>query len=505
MIYLDQPRFSYRGLHLDVSRHFMPVSFIKKYLDLMAMHKLNTFHWHLTDDQGWRIEIKKYPNLTKIGAKRKETLIGHYTENYPMKFDGQAHEGFYTQAEVRDLVKYAQARHITIIPEIELPGHALAALAAYPTLGCEPDKNYETGTRWGVYGDVFCPTEPTFKVLQDVLTEVIALFPGKYIHIGGDECPKEAWKKSEFCQNLIKKLKLKDEEALQSYFITRIEKFVNAKGRTIIGWDEILEGGLAPNATVMSWRGTQGGIEAARQKHTVIMTPGEFLYLDHYQGDPNTEPLAIGGYLPLEKVYAYEPVPTELSAAEEKYILGAQANVWTEYLPTPDKVEYMVFPRAAALAELTWMPKGPRNFEDFSYRLKTHLKRLDYLGVNYSKRLFDVSADTQFTGEDQLQVRLEKLDSESKIHFTTDGSTPSIQSTLYQAPITLKKTTTVKAITTTGGRLEQTFYIHKAKGKKYDYQGVSAAEVNDQSAKLTDGVVGRIAQKPPGMGELLRP
>ncbi|TDB60006.1 glycoside hydrolase family 20 protein [Arundinibacter roseus] len=489
---LDKPRFSYRGLQLDVSRHFMPVSFIKKYLDLMALHKLNTFHWHLTDDQGWRIEIKKYPNLTKIGSKRAETLVGQYYQNYPMQFDGKTHEGFYTQAEIRDVVNYAKTKHITIIPEIELPGHALAALAAYPNLSCDPKKTYEVATKWGVFEDVFCPNETTFKVLQDVLTEVITLFPGKYVHIGGDECPKDAWKKSEFCQSLIKKLKLKDEHELQSYFIKRIEKFVNSKGRVIIGWDEILEGGLAPKATVMSWRGVQGGIDAARQKHDVIMTPNEFMYLDHYQGDPNTEPLAIGGYLPLEKIYGYEPVPAELTAAEEKYILGAQANVWTEYMPTPEKVEYMVFPRAVALAELTWMPKGPRNFEDFSYRLKNHLKRLDHVGVNYSRRLFDVTADTQFTGEDQLQVRLEKMDSDSKMYYTTDGSEPTRSSTLYEMPITLKKTTTIRAMTTSGGQLQQTFFIHKAKGKKYTYAAKPTSDA--QADKLTDGIVGRSPQ-----------
>ena len=469
----------------------MPVSFIKKYLDLMAMHKLNTFHWHLTDDQGWRIEIKRYPNLTKIGSKRKETLVGHYNQNYPMQFDGQPHEGYYTQAEVREIVKYAQERHITVIPEIELPGHALAALASYPNLGGDPDKKYEVATKWGVFEDVFIPTEQTFQVLQNILAEVMVLFPAKYIHIGGDECPKEAWKKNEYCQNLIKRLKLEDEEGLQSYFIKRIEKFVNSKGRTIIGWDEILEGGLAPKATVMSWRGVQGGIAAAKQKHNVIMTPNEFMYFDHYQGDPNSEPLAIGGYLPLEKVYSYEPVPSELSAEEEKYILGAQANVWTEYMATPDHVEYMVFPRAVALAELTWMPKGPRNFEDFSYRLKNHLKRLDYLEVNYARRLFDVTADTQFTGEDELRVRLDKRDSESKIYYTLDGSTPTTSSTPYSVPITLKKTTTLKAMTNTGGALEQTFYIHKGKGKKYTYQTLPAGKSDNNVDKLTDGVVGR--------------
>ena len=488
---VDRPRFEHRGLMLDVARHFMPLEFIKKQLDLMALHKLNTFHWHLTDDQGWRIEIKRYPNLTKIGAQRPQTLVGHYYQYYPQQFDGTPHGGFYTQAQIKEVVAYAQARHITIIPEIEMPGHASAALAAYPNLGCEPQKGYAVGTRWGVYDDVFCPKEETFTFLQNVLTEVMALFPGKYIHIGGDECPKEAWKNSAFCQELMKKQKLANEEELQSYFIGRIAKFVASKGKAIIGWDEILEGGLAPGATVMSWRGEEGGIEAARKKHRVIMSPNGWVYLDHYQSDPNTEPLAIGGDLPLQKIYEYEPIPSELSAAEAPYIQGVQANLWTEYVPTTAHAEYMIYPRASALAELAWMPKGPRNFEDFAIRLKHHLTRLDQLGVNYAKRIFDVAAETQLSTEEQLQVRLIKKDSDSHIHYTLDGSQPTTASTRYEMPITLAKTTTVKAITTSGGTLEQTFYIHRAKGKKYTYAQPPSSRSDEFENKLTDGVVGR--------------
>lgn len=486
---LDRPRYEYRGLMLDVCRHFMPVASVKKFIDLLARHKMNTFHWHLTDDQGWRIEIKKYPKLTQIGATRTETMVGHYGENYPFKFDGQPHGGFYTQEQIKDVVRYATARHVTVIPEIELPGHALAAIAAYPELSCEPAKPYEVGKIWGVYDDVYCPSEKTFTFLQDVLTETMALFPSKYIHIGGDECPKDAWKKSLFCQNLMKQLKLKNEEELQSYFIRRIDKFVTSKGRAIIGWDEILEGGLAPNATVMSWRGIAGGIEAAKQKHKVVMTPGAFCYLDKYQGEPTQEPLSIGGFLPIEKVYSYEPTPTELTPDQQKYIIGVQGNIWTEYIKTPEYVEYMTYPRAIALAEIGWMPAGPRNFEDFSVRLKNHLKRLDYLGLNYSKRLLDVRASTQFTNEGQLQVRLEKSDSDSKVYYTTNGREPNASSTEYITPITLNKTTTIRAITTAGATLNETLVIHRAKGKTYTSNLGKGADPT--GTKLTDGQVAK--------------
>jgi hexosaminidase len=489
----DRPRFGYRGLMLDVCRHFMPVAFVKRQIDLMAQLKMNTFHWHLTDDQGWRIEIKKYPKLTEIGSKRKETLTGHYAQNYPQQFDGQVHSGFYTQDEIREVVKYAQSKFVTVVPEVEMPGHALAALAAYPELSCDATKQYEVGTKWGVYDDVFCPSEPTFVFLQDILTEVMTLFPSKLIHIGGDECPKEAWKKSVFCQDLIKKLQLKDENGLQSYFVKRIEKFVTSKGRSIVGWDEILDGGIAPNATVMSWRGTAGGIEAAKQKHNVIMTPMAYCYLDRYQAEPAHEPLTIGGYTPIEKVYSYDPMPSELTELQKKYVVGVQGNLWTEYITMPQQVEYMFWPRAVALAEIGWVPQGPKNFEDFASRLKDQLKRFDYQKVNYSKRILDITASTQFNSEGKLQVQLKKLDSDSKMYYTTDGKPATTSSTEYFTPITLDKTTTIKAITTAGTVFEEKFYIHRAKGKPYTYANAPVEEQDIFSRKLTDGIV---AQSP---------
>ncbi|MCF6223495.1 MAG: beta-N-acetylhexosaminidase [Flavobacteriaceae bacterium] len=386
---IDSPRYVYRGMHLDVGRHMFPVDFIKKYIDLIALHKMNTFHWHLTEDQGWRIEIKKYPKLTEIGAFRKETLVGHgSTAKKDREYDGKPYGGFYTQEEVKEVVAYATKMHVTVIPEIELPGHSLAAIAAYPELG-NTGEQYEVGTRWGVYPEIYAPTDKTFEFLEDVLTEVIALFPSKIIHIGGDEAPKKQWKESKFAQDLIKKEGLKDEHELQSYFIKRIEKFLNSKGRDIIGWDEILEGGLAPNAAVMSWRGTEGGIAAAKQNHYVVMTPGHYCYFDHYQSeDKENEPLAIGGYLPVEKVYSYEPTPKELTEEEQKYILGAQGNVWTEYLKTTDYVEYMILPRMTALAEVVWTSKEGKEWEDFKGRLNHFSKRYDVMGLNYAKHVF---------------------------------------------------------------------------------------------------------------------
>jgi hexosaminidase len=385
----DHPRYVYRGMHLDVGRHMFPVDFIKKYIDIIAMHKMNTFHWHLTEDQGWRIEIKKYPKLTEVGAFRKETLVGHgSTAKLDRTFDNEPYGGFYSQEEVKMVVAYATKRHVTVIPEIELPGHSLAAIAAYPELG-NTGEQYEVGTRWGVYEEIYAPKEATFKFLEDVLTEVMALFPSKLIHIGGDEAPKKQWEESKFAQEVIQREGLKNEHELQSYFIRRIEKFLNSKGRNIIGWDEILEGGLAPNAAVMSWRGTEGGIAAAKEKHYVVMTPSHSCYFDYYQTkETANEPLAIGGFLPVEKVYSYEPTPAELSNEEQKYILGAQGNVWTEYMKTTDYVEYMILPRLSALSEVVWTEKEGKNFEDFKGRLKTLRKRFDALGLNYGKHVF---------------------------------------------------------------------------------------------------------------------
>ncbi len=378
----DAPRFSYRGLMFDVGRYFFKVEDIKRFLDVMAVYKLNTFHWHLTEDQGWRIEIKKYPLLTQISSVRKESMLGHYRDR---KYDGKPHGGFYTQEQIREVVAYAASKYITIIPEIEMPGHSQALLAAYPQFGCNPDKIYQVATRWGVSEDVLAPREETFAFLEDVLTEVMALFPGQYIHIGGDECPKTQWRESRFCQDLIKKLELKNEDELQSYFIHRIDKFVSSKGKKLLGWDEILEGGLSPNAMVMSWRGVKGGVEAAKQNHDVVMSPNSFFYLDYYQADPKTEPLAIGGNLPLSKSYSFEPNLPELTEEEAKHVVGIQANVWTEYISDIKYAEYMTYPRALALSEIAWSPKAPKDYEGFKKRLTAHLPYMNALKINYSK------------------------------------------------------------------------------------------------------------------------
>ena len=376
----DYPRFGYRGLHLDVCRHIFPVEFVKKYIDLLAKHKFNRFHWHLTDDQGWRIEIKKYPKLQQIAAYRSGTVIGH--AGHSNKYDTIRYGGYYTQEEVKEVIKYAADRYVTIIPEIEMPGHATAAIAAYPQLGCRGDQ-VQTERTFGVFDPIFCAGQDnTFNFLQDVLTEVMALFPGTYIHIGGDEAPKTRWKECPHCQKRIKDNNLKDEHELQSYFIRRIEKFVNSKGKRIIGWDEILEGGLAPDATVMSWRGEEGGIAAAKENHDVIMTPGGWCYFDHYQDTSKTEPMSIGGLTPVRKVYTYEPLPAQLTPEQSKHILGAQANLWTEYILSPQHAEYMVYPRACALAEVVWSPKDKRDYLDFLQRMEIHLQRLKNWNVN---------------------------------------------------------------------------------------------------------------------------
>jgi hexosaminidase len=376
----DEPRFPYRGMHLDVGRHVFSVEFVKKYIDLLALHRLNVLHWHLTEDQGWRIEIRRYPRLTEVGGCRAETQVGVRPD--PWVGDGEPYCGWYTQDEVREIVDYAAERYITVIPEIEMPGHSLAALAAYPELGCT-EGPFEVGTRWGVYEDIYCPKPETFAFLEVVLSEVIDLFPSTFIHIGGDEAPKTRWEESPVAQEIIEREGLADEHELQSWFIQRIERFLDRQGRRLIGWDEILEGGLPPQATVMSWRGMDGGIEAAREGHDVVMSPTTHAYFDYYQADPENEPLAIGGFLPLDTVYALEPVPPELTPEEGRHIIGVQANVWTEYMKTPDHVEYMAFPRMAALAEVAWSPAEAKNWDRFRARLADHLRRLDVLGVRY--------------------------------------------------------------------------------------------------------------------------
>ena len=381
----DMPRFKYRGMHLDVCRHMFPVEFIKKYIDLLAFYKFNTFHWHLTEDQGWRIEIKKYPKLNEIGSWRKETLVGHGGKT-PFTYDGVPYGGYYTQNEVKEIVAYAQERMITVIPEIEMPGHSLAALASYPELGCTGGP-YEVATKWGVFEDIYCTKEETFDFLENVLVEIIELFPSEYIHIGGDEAPKTRWMECVTCQKTINREGLKDEKELQSYFIQRMEKFLNKYDKNIIGWDEILEGGLAPNATVMSWRGTEGGIEAAKMNHDAVMTPGSHCYFDHYQANPKSEPLAIGGYTTLEKVYSYDPIPLDLSEIDSEHILGAQGNVWTEYMISPEHVEYMILPRMAALSEVVWT--GNKDWVYFQKRITDHFKIYEILGYNYCDHPYD--------------------------------------------------------------------------------------------------------------------
>jgi len=379
----DQPDFSYRGLHLDVCRHFFPVSFIKRYIDAMAMHKYNVFHWHLTEDQGWRIEIKKYPKLTEVGAWRNGSQKGRYAEQ---RFDSLRYGGFYTQDEVKDIVEYARQRYIAVIPEIEMPGHSLAALTAYPQLSCNGGP-FSVAKGWGVFDDVYCAgNDSTLAFLKDVLSEVLTLFPSKYIHIGGDECPKTRWKTCPKCQNRIKTEGLKDEHELQSWFMQHMEKWLNTRGRSIIGWDEILEGGLAPNATVMSWRGTEGAEAAAKQGHNAIMTPGKPCYFDHYQSKDSTEPIAIGGFNSLEMVYKFQPISKGIDSSLRHFVLGAQGNVWTEYMESEAHVEYMVWPRAAALSEVFLTGHGG-NFDNFKNRLPADMQRLKAIGVNYAPHL----------------------------------------------------------------------------------------------------------------------
>lgn len=485
----DQPRFNYRGMHLDVGRHFFPVTFVKRYIDLLAQHKFNRFHWHLTEDQGWRIEIKKYPKLQTVAACRKETVVGH-ANDFPVQYDGKEYCGYYTQEEIKEVVEYARKRFVTIVPEIEMPGHAQAALAAYPELGCTGGP-YQTATTFGVFKDVFCAgNDKTFQFLEDVLAEVCPLFPGQYVHIGGDECPKDRWKACPKCQQRMKTENLKDEHELQSYFIRRAEKMLAKHGKRLIGWDEILEGGLAPTATVMSWRGVEGGIAAAKAGHYAIMTPTSHCYFDYYQGEPSGEPLAIGGFLGLDKVYNYEPVPTELNEEEARRILGAQGNVWTEYMKTPESVEYMAFPRAFALSEVLWTPKNKKNWDDFLRRLKAHFDRLNTQGVNYSRSYFDIRSS--FSGG---YVLLSCPDRTMQIKYSTDGTEPRVDGRTYFSPISLKSTTTVKAMPVKdskamGKTLNVTYYVHKALGKTYTMTKQPDQYSGGERYALTNGIAG---------------
>lgn len=510
----DAPRFNYRGLHLDVGRHFYPVSFVKKYIDYIALHKMNYFHWHLTDDQGWRIEIKKYPKLTTVGGWRNGTIIGRYpgTGN-----DGLRYGGFYTQEEIKDVVAYAAQRHITVVPEIELPGHASAAIAAYPELSCfpeEPTKKYypkdcawagdSTGKQvqqtWGVFDDVFCAgKENTFQFLQDVLEEVLPLFPSRMIHIGGDECPKANWKRCPLCQQRMKEAGLKDEHELQSYFIQRMEKYLNSKGRKLIGWDEILEGGLAPNAAVMSWRGESGGIAAAKQHHEVVMTPTDYVYFDYSQST-NEDSVTIGGFIDLEKVYKYNPIPPALDSAEAKYVLGAQANLWSEYLKNTRKVEYMIFPRLSALSEVLWSAPQKKNWNDFEKRMQVQFNRYNLWKANYSKAFFDLrSSILPAPGNKGVLWKLEIKQPSAQIRYKKHAAGSPFAASItdglpYKTSIPITSSTAITGWSVIGkavksNSISQEFKFNKATGKKITLAILPASKyASDGAFTLVNGV-----------------
>ena len=496
---VDYPRFAYRGMHLDVVRHFMPLSLVYKLLDQLEMHKMNVFHWHLTDDQGWRIEIKKYPKLTEIGGFRVRVDSLHWN-SMPLITDrtNATYGGFYTQDEIRQVVAYAAERNITVVPEIEMPAHTMALLAAYPELACTGDNlGVAPGGIWPLT-HILCPgKEETFHFMEDVLTEVMELFPSTLIHIGGDEADKTNWVKCPLCQKRMHEHGLKNEHELQSYFIQRIEKFVNSHGRRIIGWDEILEGGLAPNATVMSWRGEAGGIEAAKLGHQVIMSPGSHCYFDFYQGDPDIEPLAIGGFTPLSKVYDFEPIPAILTADQAQFIIGAQANHWAEYISTPSHLEYMAFPRLAALAEVLWSPKALRNWESFAARLPQQMKRYERDGINASRSAYQVRTKAiPSTNPDAIEVGLVTEMPGLEIRYTIDGAEPNIHSPLYADKVVFEQTGTLKAATFEAGKkvsadMKRDFYLHLAFKKTIQISSEPSKQYNHGGAEaLVDGIKG---------------
>ncbi len=498
---VDFPRFSYRGMHLDVSRHFMPVSLIYTLLDELEQHKMNVFHWHLVDDQGWRIEIKKYPKLTEVGAWREDRSDLHWNDRPLSKKDALKNiGGFYTQDEIRAVVAYASQKNITVIPEIEMPAHVMSVLAAYPELSCTGENlGVPPGGVWPITHIYCAGKEETFLFLENVLTEVIDLFPSRYIHIGGDEADKTNWKKCAHCQKRMKDEDLKDEHELQSYFIHRIEKYLNARGRNIIGWDEILEGGLAPNATVMSWRGEEGGIAAAKMGHNVIMTPGSHCYFDHYQGDPSIEPLAIGGYTPLSKVYSYEPVPKELTAEESRFVLGAQANHWTEYMPVGTHVEYMAFPRLAALSEVLWSPKESRDWDSFARRLPFQFDRYAKRGINAAKSTYQVQIKAVRASKGKgLEVSLSTEIPGTEIRYTSDGTEPGANDKIYNKALFINNTTTIKAAGFSNGKqlgaaTSRLFTIHKAFGKALKLSNEPGEQYKaNGEASLVDGVTGTV-------------
>jgi hexosaminidase len=494
----DKPRFSWRGMHLDVSRHFFPASFIKTVIDLLVMHKMNTFHWHLTDDQGWRIEIKKYPRLTQIGAWRADRTGIDWNLCQPQQPGEKAtYGGFYTQDQIRDIVHYAQLRNVTIVPEIEMPAHTTAALAAYPQFSCTGGPfQVTTGALWPIK-DIFCAgNDSTFIFLQDVLTEVFDLFPGKYIHIGGDEADKSNWKTCPKCQARIRNERLKDVDELQSYFMKRIAKFVTSKGRRVIGWDEILDGGLAPEASVMSWRGMEGGLAAVRMGHDVVMTPGTYTYFNSYQGRPEFEPPAGGGYLPLRKVYAFEPVPDSLTPEQAMHVLGGEACLWTEYVLDPNQAEYMILPRLSAMAEVLWSPRQRRDPENFFSRIETQLGRYREGGYTFATSLYSVSMSSELdTARGQIRVALFNESSKTPIRYTVDGTDPTVTSTLYTGPFVADRSMEIRAASVRNGQLLSVptthhVFVHKAVAKpvtlKYPWHKYSGGG----TYALTNGICG---------------
>lgn len=495
----DAPRFGHRGMMLDVARHFQPTEFVKKFIDLLALHNLNVFHWHLTDDQGWRIQIDAYPLLTEIGAYRDETVIGRNSG----EFDGIRHGGFYTKEELRDIVNYAAERHITIIPEVDLPGHMLAALAAYPELGCTGGP-YEVSGEWGVFDDVLCTgTDSTFIFIEAVMKEVMDIFPSKYIHIGGDEAPKVRWEECPRCQARIKELGLRDrdghtaEHYLQSYVTARVEKFLNDHGRSIIGWDEILEGDLAPNATVMSWRGMGGGIQAAQLGHDVIMTPTTYSYFDYYQSQyTDEEPFGIGGYVPLSQVYSFNPVPKELTEEQQQHILGAQANLWTEYIKDSDHVEYMTLPRLAAMSEVQWLQPDQKDYDEFLERLPHLLALYDKLGYNYATHVFDVQATfTPNFDTNALDVEFSTID-DAPVYYTLDGTEPNESSHRYEHKFSIREDAELRAIAIREG-IKSKLFSETIELSKSSYQPISlltspaANYTYDGAGMLVDGLRGK--------------
>ena len=498
----DYPRFQWRGLMLDVSRHFFAPELVKEFIDLLAAYKMNVFHWHLVDGAGWRLEIKKYPKLTQQAAWRVDDW-GKSWNWAEVEFNADRNKstygGYYTQEQAKEIVAYAKARNITVVPEIEMPGHSEAAMAAYPELSCNPKNHFgQTGNFFAskVESNYCAGNEQAFAFLEDVLTEVLAIFPSKYIHVGGDEVDKKSWKNCVKCQGRMKTEQLKDEKELQSYFIRRMEKFLVSKNRKMIGWDEILEGGLAPEATVMSWQGEAGGIEAAKMGHDVIMTPGSPCYFDHYQGDPETEPLAIGGFNTLKKVYKYEPIPAELNAEQAKRVLGSQANLWTEYIPTVEQAEYMILPRMPALAEVLWSSKEQRNWENFNQRLQPHLEGFEQKGLHYSKGNYKVDIKP-IVANNILSIALETENTDGIIYYTIDGSLPSIGSIKYEKPFQVTASMTIKAVMTLNNKVmntkpeEQSFTFNKATGKTVKYDAINSRYYPANGANtLTDGFRG---------------